>query len=64
MIWSTGRRAITPSNSIGSPRTSLFKKYFLALFAAVVVPVLAAISVVGPAGSRPKAKETDVGTDD
>jgi class 3 adenylate cyclase len=42
MIWSTGRRAITPSNSIGSPRTSLFKKYFLALFAAVVVPLVIA----------------------
>ena len=42
MTWSTGRRAITPSNSIGSPRTSLFKKYFLALFAAVVVPLVIA----------------------
>ena len=42
MIWSTGRRAISPSNSIGSSRTSLFKKYFLALFAAVVVPLVIA----------------------
>ena len=42
MIWPAGRRAITPSNAVGPPRTSLFKKYFLVLFAAVVVPLVIA----------------------
>jgi class 3 adenylate cyclase len=43
MIWPASRRASTVSSDpIGPPRTSLFKKYFRALFAAVVVPLVIA----------------------
>ena len=42
MIWPAGRRAISTTNPNGPPRTSLFKKYFRALFAAVVVPLVIA----------------------
>jgi class 3 adenylate cyclase len=43
MIWPASRRASTVSSDpIAPPRTSLFKKYFRALFAAVVVPLVIA----------------------
>lgn len=43
MIWPASRRASpVSSDPIGPPRTSLFKKYFRALFAAVVVPLVIA----------------------